>query len=661
LVTSYHFLNNYINFLNSKIEKKKNNFRIEFFNDKEKKDKFYNNKNTKLIKIRILPKNYFKFDENEVSIFNENEIYAKRLCFLLLVEKLYQNKYLDDNLSPIFDDDIKEILNEVNKIEKVNPDKKLFENSNNEFLDYKLHIPNPFIFNSKTLFLNPDKNSYDFNIIPENQKDFKKFEKNIEYNKFFEIIDNDEIIKKIKMRKEEIKIRNLKDEFINDEIKDEIIIDEVEIKDEIIIDEKEIKEATFLNNEEIKIKIEENEKKDENEIKEEKIKKEEKEEMKLKFSISIIEFEKEKKEKLILITPKPIPEINFEDFNFELFFYNKSIKVKIENIQEKIIYLNQEEINFIINFNKFIYSFIFGLINKIKSIEFTERLFLIMIYNENFDENEDFFENILNNQINENNENNDKNDKLNEKEKNEIINKIKIQKKEKNKEKEINKNIIDWKKMKLILNNEIKTKNLMNHLNTQIIENESERIDDLEDIIYSLTYNIYYIPIKVRYEMNPLTKFPSPEYRTYKDYYEKKYNMTNISINQPLIEVKLISSNLNDYSNSKEYTMSNTFLLAENIDITYLPKNFLINTLSIPYLFFNLEKFLLSNQLKKELNIQNINSKLFLDSLTSRSISEKNNYERFEYLGDTILKFLIVKYLFNKFPHLSEGNIKYFF
>ena len=57
---------------------------------------------------------------------------------------------------------------------------------------------------------------------------------------------------------------------------------------------------------------------------------------------------------------------------------------------------------------------------------------------------------------------------------------------------------------------------------------------------------------------------------------------------------------------------------------------------------------LLSSKIKK--------SQLYLDSLTHRSASNKNN-ERLEFFGDAILGLVISEYLYNKFPGDDEGAL----
>lgn len=60
----------------------------------------------------------------------------------------------------------------------------------------------------------------------------------------------------------------------------------------------------------------------------------------------------------------------------------------------------------------------------------------------------------------------------------------------------------------------------------------------------------------------------------------------------------------------------------------------------------------LVSQLGHEFN--NIN--LVERALTHRSLGA-NNYERLEFLGDSVLEFIISAYLYEKFPELSEGEL----
>ncbi|RUR13358.1 ribonuclease III [Legionella sp. km772] len=58
----------------------------------------------------------------------------------------------------------------------------------------------------------------------------------------------------------------------------------------------------------------------------------------------------------------------------------------------------------------------------------------------------------------------------------------------------------------------------------------------------------------------------------------------------------------------------------------------------------------------RRLNYQFQNKKLLKQALSHCSVGSEN-YERLEFLGDSILSFVIANELFNKFPLLSEGEL----
>lgn len=43
-------------------------------------------------------------------------------------------------------------------------------------------------------------------------------------------------------------------------------------------------------------------------------------------------------------------------------------------------------------------------------------------------------------------------------------------------------------------------------------------------------------------DLTPLSKFPSPEYETFAEYYKTKYNLDLSNLNQPLLDVDHTSS-----------------------------------------------------------------------------------------------------------------------
>ena len=61
-------------------------------------------------------------------------------------------------------------------------------------------------------------------------------------------------------------------------------------------------------------------------------------------------------------------------------------------------------------------------------------------------------------------------------------------------------------------------------------------------------------------------------------------------------------------------------------------------------------------RLQKQLGYQFVDQKLLTQALTHRS-AKGDNYERLEFLGDSILGYVIARALFEKFPQASEGEL----
>jgi endoribonuclease Dicer len=82
----------------------------------------------------------------------------------------------------------------------------------------------------------------------------------------------------------------------------------------------------------------------------------------------------------------------------------------------------------------------------------------------------------------------------------------------------------------------------------------------------------------------------------------------------------------------------------------------------LPSILIQFERFILVHQMIKSMKLltkppteQEV--KHFTAALTSPAMIEDYSYEILETLGDSVLKFMVTYYLFDKFPHHSEGDI----
>src|SRR3990167_6173583 len=64
----------------------------------------------------------------------------------------------------------------------------------------------------------------------------------------------------------------------------------------------------------------------------------------------------------------------------------------------------------------------------------------------------------------------------------------------------------------------------------------------------------------------------------------------------------------------------------------------------------------MSEELSRKLGYHFNDAQLLTMALTHRSMNENNN-ERLEFLGDSIVNFIIAEALYNQFPHAQEGDL----
>ena len=73
------------------------------------------------------------------------------------------------------------------------------------------------------------------------------------------------------------------------------------------------------------------------------------------------------------------------------------------------------------------------------------------------------------------------------------------------------------------------------------------KLEDYQDAVIIPRYRNFDQPHRfyvadVYTDLTPLSKFPSPEYETFAEYYKTKYNLDLTNLNQPLLDVDHTSS-----------------------------------------------------------------------------------------------------------------------
>ncbi|VAH67440.1 unnamed protein product [Triticum turgidum subsp. durum] len=165
------------------------------------------------------------------------------------------------------------------------------------------------------------------------------------------------------------------------------------------------------------------------------------------------------------------------------------------------------------------------------------------------------------------------------------------------------------------------------------------------------------------------------EFRTFAEYFEKKYGIVLRHPSQPLLVLKpshrphnILSSKLRDEGNGEKKKGGTSDITKANNRVhmppeLLIPLNFSDDILRTFYLFPSLmhriEALMLASQLKSEISYDdsNVSSFLILEAITTLRCSEDFSMERLELLGDSVLKYVVSCHLFLKFPNMDEGQL----
>ncbi|GJM92126.1 hypothetical protein PR202_ga08557 [Eleusine coracana subsp. coracana] len=154
-----------------------------------------------------------------------------------------------------------------------------------------------------------------------------------------------------------------------------------------------------------------------------------------------------------------------------------------------------------------------------------------------------------------------------------------------------------------------------------------------------------------------------PAFRTFAEYFEKKYSIVLRHPSQPLLLLKpchnphnLLSSKCKDEGNDVEKKRKGTSNVNRANNHVHMPPELLI-PLDLPvdilrafYLFpslmYRIESLLLASQLRSEIGYMDsdISSSLILEALTTLRCCEDFSMERLELLGDSVLKYALFSF-----------------
>ncbi|CAL4972547.1 unnamed protein product [Urochloa decumbens] len=159
------------------------------------------------------------------------------------------------------------------------------------------------------------------------------------------------------------------------------------------------------------------------------------------------------------------------------------------------------------------------------------------------------------------------------------------------------------------------------------------------------------------------------KFRTFTEYFEKKYSVFLRHPSQPLLVLKpthnphnLLSSKLRDEGNRVENKNRANSLVHMPPELL-IPLDLPVDVLRVFYLFpslmYRIESLMLASQLRSEIEHtgSDISSLLILEALTTLRCCEDFSMERLELLGDSVLKYAVSSHLFLTFPDKHEGQL----
>ncbi|XP_015124116.1 endoribonuclease Dicer [Diachasma alloeum] len=141
--------------------------------------------------------------------------------------------------------------------------------------------------------------------------------------------------------------------------------------------------------------------------------------------------------------------------------------------------------------------------------------------------------------------------------------------------------------------------------------NNSPRVDDYDDwqLVRPNYRDTVYIVTKVCHDMNPLSEFPTDDFKHYKHYYGEKHGLAITDFRQPLLEVKAIAINI-DYikprgrsasSKRRERDNFEEHLVPELCEKMTFPRLYWLKAMYIPSVIHRLSQLLIAEDLRKRI------------------------------------------------------------
>ncbi|XP_020236555.1 endoribonuclease Dicer homolog 3a isoform X2 [Cajanus cajan] len=206
-------------------------------------------------------------------------------------------------------------------------------------------------------------------------------------------------------------------------------------------------------------------------------------------------------------------------------------------------------------------------------------------------------------------------------------------------------------------------------------------VNNIKDtIVLAIHTGKIYCILEIVRNLSPESPFDgnkekSKEFITFSDYYSERYGITLKHPGQSLLRLKQSHNphNLlfNFYGDARDKSSqkgpatskmpAHVHIPPELLYVLNVKRDVLKSMYLLPSLMYRIESFMLSSQLREEIDGQtsksNIPSSLILEALTTLRCNEKFSMERLELLGDSVLKYVVSCHLFLKYPKKHEGQL----
>ena len=193
-----------------------------------------------------------------------------------------------------------------------------------------------------------------------------------------------------------------------------------------------------------------------------------------------------------------------------------------------------------------------------------------------------------------------------------------------------------------------------------------EMNEKVKTMVLEAKYNRkIYLAKSIKYDMSPDSEFDGERYSTYTEFFKKRWDIEISDMTQPLVEAYLPQFK-NTSLSEENYQLVK--LVPELVTACSFTASMLEFTRIVPELLYTLQNRLVTIEFSKVLGLfekltSNQGTKaissfeLLEEAITSKKAKSKVNYEKLEFFGDTVLKFVTCSQLFKLNPATSSENL----